>query len=256
MKRGGFDVDAVKKFMKRIKRKVKNDYACLFWFIVFVKAAVDIALYGFDIATDLEATIELYLTGQHPWWTSIMGGLIALPYLAAMGSIFNYLRRSGTLTDYKTYVYARWTNPIVQCCVAFGSTVLLILLLPCATCLADALMLVYPFLRVTGRVGRFAVFMTAYTAMRTIFESFLESPWQITLQTHIYLTCTGHGGNVTIPQCVGIDVEQEAVLFRSILTSGIGIVYKCISLYIAAQMAGTAVKTFFVELINSIEPAA
>ena len=139
--------------------------------IVAALALFQGALFFLDIYTDLDLTVEVNKTGEHPWWTGFLATFLVLGY--AMGWAYLVYFAAVTAEDGRK-----------------GRDVTLALLLgPPALVLLDVAYLLTAFPGLEERMlahpslpDRARLLMVTYKSLRPLTESFFESVPQLVLQ--------------------------------------------------------------------------
>ena len=219
-----------KRTMKRVKsytrkrvEKFEEKYPCPFKTILFSIAAVNLALYYSDVYSDGDVTATFY-EYEHYGWFAISAGLMGGQYFVAMGGIAYYVRKENPFgidwdPGYDT-----------------GKKILFFVTIPFWLVLGPLFLdILMPFYRLLQNClpDKLVTFMVQYEATRTLSENMLESIPQMGFQAHIYFFCKENEA-----ECGGISQEAGTVLVRSMIISGIAILFHLVQVVYEMKKEG------------------
>jgi hypothetical protein len=208
-------------------------------FVALLNRILSMTLYFLDILTDVQLCIQFFILGYMGWF-KISVVFIALPYVVTMVGIM-YVNNIGGLR----HIFLWWRYPSYRdqhdynkgyfLCLTCATIPKVVLCLPFVAVLPAVLdVFCLPFYdlfheRSCCRKLSYT-FMIQYEMQRKVTEVLLESIPQVMLQVYIFTYCVDNGEN-----CTGIELEAGAELIRSLIVSGISILYRFVVLYFEAK---------------------
>ena len=216
-------IKRAKSYTRKRVEKFEEKYPCPFKTILFFIAAVNLALYYSDVYSDGDVTATFY-EYEHYGWFAISAGLMGGQYFVAMGGIAYYVRKENPFG-------IDW-DPGHDT----GKKILFFVTIPFWLVLGPLFLdILMPFYRLLQNClpDKLVTFMVQYEATRTLSENMLESIPQMAFQAHIYFFCKENEA-----ECGGISQEVGTVLLRSMIISGIAILFHLVQVVYEMKKEG------------------